>query len=360
LIDDRGAFVWSCYPNFDGEPIFCQLLTPAPKPVDEGDVNPNEHSRWHGDNPATDGAFLIKLSGCNKITQHYEDHAPILVTTLEAPGGAIEIVDFAPHMLLNERIFRPALFVRMVRPLRGMPLISVHCRPLIKYGETRPATARGSNHCRFKLTMHDVRLTTDLPVTFIEHERVFALTRASTMIFGPDETIERNVSEVGRHFHGEFAHARTHPQHVGVDSTLKFWHAWIQSLSIPFEFQAPVIHSAIVLKLCSVAETGAIIASVTTSIPEAPNSQRNWDYRFCWLRDSHFTVSALVELGKFDVLEDYISFVINVIHQQLQMSEPNYDDMDHLPLLTHNNSASSRTRPRPLRPPRATPRQRLW
>src|SRR4051812_46053925 len=111
LIDERGAFVWSCYPKFDGEPIFCQLL--SPQPSKSAKPNPTEHTRWHGDDPSTDGSFLIRLVGCTSVTQRYEDAAPVLITTMEAPSGAIEIVHFAPHMVLHERTFGPAMFVRI-------------------------------------------------------------------------------------------------------------------------------------------------------------------------------------------------------------------------------------------------------
>jgi len=88
-------------------------------------------------------------------------------------------------------------------------------------------------------------------------------------------------------------------------------------LSLPFEWQDAVIRSAITLKLCSYEETGAIVAAITTSIPEAPHTPRNWDYRYCWLRDAHFSVAALVALAKFDVLEDFVRFIINVVQEQL-------------------------------------------
>ena len=84
---------------------------------------------------------------------------------------------------------------------------------------------------------------------------------------------------------------------------MKYWQNWSRKLSIPFEWQDVVIRSAITLQTVLFEETGAIIAAPTTSIPEAPNSERNWDYRYCWLRDPYFVVKALNSLGVTETME---------------------------------------------------------
>src|SRR5262249_25598185 len=90
------------------------------------------------------------------------------------------------------------------------------------------------------------------------------------------------------------------------------WVDWVRSLSIPFEWQDEVIRAAIALKLCSFEETGAIVAALTTSIPEAPGSGRNWDYRFCWLRDAYFVIQALNRLGATRTMENLLSSIANL------------------------------------------------
>jgi GH15 family glucan-1,4-alpha-glucosidase len=91
------------------------------------------------------------------------------------------------------------------------------------------------------------------------------------------------------------------------------WRLWVRGLSIPFEWQEAVIRAAITLKLCMFEETGAIAAALTTSIPEAPNTIRNWDYRYCWLRDAVFVIRALNRLGVTRTMEQYIGFITDVI-----------------------------------------------
>ena len=95
--------------------------------------------------------------------------------------------------------------------------------------------------------------------------------------------------------------------------TRDYWKIWTRGLHIPLEWQDEVIRCAIGLKLCQHEETGAIVAALTTSIPEAPGSERNWDYRFCWIRDSYYTVQALNRLGALDVLEKYLGYLRNIV-----------------------------------------------
>ena len=86
----------------------------------------------------------------------------------------------------------------------------------------------------------------------------------------------------------------------------------MRSLAIPLEYQTEVIRAAITLKLCNYEDTGAIIAAHTTSIPEAPGTQRNWDYRYCWLRDAFFVIKALNRLGATQTMEEYIHYITNI------------------------------------------------
>ena len=91
------------------------------------------------------------------------------------------------------------------------------------------------------------------------------------------------------------------------------WQEWVRGLAVPLEWQGVVIRAAITLKLCQHEETGAIVAALTTSIPEYAGSQRNWDYRYCWIRDAYYTVRALNQLGALDVLEGYLTYLRNIV-----------------------------------------------
>ena len=142
-----------------------------------------------------------------------------------------------------------------------------------------------------------LRLTTDASLTAILEERPFFLGDTLTLLLGPDETVPSAVGEVGRRF---------------IEETIKYWRDWVRRLAIPFEWQGAVIRAAITLQQNAYDDTGAIVAAMTTSIPEAAGSARNWDYRYCWLRDGYFVVDALNRLGATDTMERYLGYIVNI------------------------------------------------
>jgi GH15 family glucan-1,4-alpha-glucosidase len=283
LVDRQARIVWCCFPRLDGDPAFCSLLN---------EVRP-------ADKPGADGAFSVELEGMQRCDSAYIPNTAVLSTTLaDAHGNAVEVVDFAPRYKEHERMFRPPLLVRRVLPKAGRPRIRIRLRPRFDYGETTPALTRGSNHVRFLSAQQALRLTTDAPLSYVMEETAFVVDRPLNFLFGSDERINAEVGRTAREF---------------FERTVEHWRDWVRSLSIPFEWQEAVIRAAITLKLCNYEETGAIVAALTTSIPEAPNTQRNWDYRFCWLRDATFVIQALNRLGATRTMEDYIGFIGDVV-----------------------------------------------
>lgn len=280
LIDSRARTVWCCVPRFDGDPAFSSLLN-------NGD---GEKGFWD-----------VELFDYARSEQRYRRNSAVVVTTLyDEHGGVIEITDFAPRFKQFGRIFRPMSLVRHIRPRKGAPRIRIRTRPTYDYGRARPETTRGSNHIRYVMPDLTLRLTTDGPVTYLLEEVPFVLDKPVTMLLGADESLTQPVSETGRAFH---------------EKTDEYWREWCRYLSLPFEWQDAVIRASITLKLCSFEESGAIVAAMTTSIPEAPESGRNWDYRFCWLRDSFFVVNALNALGVTWTMEEYLNYITNIVAQ---------------------------------------------
>lgn len=284
LIDRRGAVVWSCFPRFDGDPVFCSLLDGGkPQGIGEG----------------PGGSFALALEGQTSCEQSYVENTAVLSTRLtDGRGGAVEIFDFCPRFTRFERSFRPPQLIRRVVPLSGRPRLRIDLRPRFAYGEIEAEVTRGSHHARFVGPRQTLRLTSDAPMSYVLDGTPFSLERPVSLVFGPDEPMREEVDAVAREF---------------LDKTISYWRGWVRSLSIPFEWQEAVIRAAIGLKLCSYEETGAIVAALTTSIPEAPGSGRNWDYRFCWLRDAYFVVHALNRLGATRTMEDYLGFIADVV-----------------------------------------------
>jgi GH15 family glucan-1,4-alpha-glucosidase len=280
LIDPAARVVWGCFPRFDGDPAFCALLQ---HPTREDDV----------------GVFAIDLIDRVREEQEYLLNTPILQTRLyDRQGACIEITDFAPRFRHHGRMFCPMMMVRQVRCLAGKPRIRIRVRPARNYGGDPAAITSGSNHVRYLGTNLVLRLTTDASVTALLEETPFFLDDAVTLILGPDETVQEAVAEVGRHF---------------FEQTAAYWRGWVRSLGIPFEWQDAVIRAAITLELNVFEDTGAVVAAMTTSIPEAPDSGRTWDYRFCWLRDAYFVVNALNSLGATRTMERYLGYILNIV-----------------------------------------------
>jgi GH15 family glucan-1,4-alpha-glucosidase len=280
LVDRAGEIVWACVPRFDGDPMFCRLLRHPPSEDDSG-------------------VFAIDLVGVVRYEQEYMTNTPILVTrAYGADGSAIEIVDFMPRFRDHGRVFCPMTLVRRVRRIAGKPRIRVRLRPACDYGRSRASHTYGSHHIRFRVGDLWVRLTADVPITAVLEENVFFLDDDATFVLGPDETLHGAVSEVGRHL---------------FEETVGYWRGWVRSLGIPFEWQDAVIRSAITLALNAFEDTGAVVAAMTTSIPEAPNTGRNWDYRYCWLRDGDFVVDALNQLGATRTMEHYLGYILNIV-----------------------------------------------
>ncbi len=279
LIDARGAVVWGCFPQFDGDPVFCALL----------DTASGADAR---------GIHAVDLADCVRIDQRYERNTAVLTTRLEdARGGIVEVVDCVPRFMQHGRMFQPMLHVRQLRRVAGSPRVTIRLRPAHGYGQAPGAPARGSSHLRYVLGPQTLRLTTDAPLAAIADEKSFLLHDDVTLLFGEDETIPEAPREIARRF---------------IDSTLEGWRDWVRKLAIPFEWQEAVIRAAITLKMNACDDTGAIIAAVTTSIPEAADSQRNWDYRYCWLRDGYFVIDALNRLNATGTMERYLRYLVDI------------------------------------------------
>jgi GH15 family glucan-1,4-alpha-glucosidase len=282
LVDREARVVWSCLPRLDGDPVFHALIG------EEIAGQPR-------------GFWSVELAGLERSEQEYAGNTAVLRTRLfSANGSAVEVTDFCPRFERQGRMFRPQMLVRRVRALAGTPRICVRIRPSFGYGALAPEITHGSNHVRYVSPDRVLRLTTDAPVSYLLAESSFLLESELSFVLGADESLSDDAGSMARAFQEE---------------TESHWRQWTRRLAIPPEWQDAVIRAAITLKLCQFEETGALIAAMTTSIPEAPASGRNWDYRYCWLRDAFFVVRALNSLSEVDTMEHYLRYLANVVGQ---------------------------------------------
>jgi GH15 family glucan-1,4-alpha-glucosidase len=224
-------------------------------------------------------------------------------------GGKVRVTDFSPRFQAHGRTFRAPQLMRIIEPIAGMPRITIRFRPTHRYGVAVSRRSSGSNHIRYWRDEVPVRLTTDAPLSYIENEASFVLTRPVHMVFGTDEPFEGTLDSTCRDF---------------AERTRDYWQEWVRRLAYSIDWQDEIIRAAITLKLCNYEETGAVVAALTTSIPESPGSGRNWDYRYCWMRDAFFVVSALNRIGATRTMEDFISYILTIATGRADTLRPLY------------------------------------
>ena len=275
LVNAQGQLVWWCFPRFDSDPVFSRLIA--------------------GDEEK--GLCDVVLARQVHSTSQYERNTATVVTILTADDGAqIKVTDFAPRLRNYDRLLRPPQLMRIIEPIAGLPRIAIRVRPTQFYGNPVKRQVAGSSHITYGEPPL-VRLTSDAPLSYLQKETVFALTKPVHLVFGPDEPFMGDISSTVRDFY---------------ERTRLYWREWVRRLSIAYEWQEASIRAAITLKLTAFEETGGIVAALTTSLPEAPHSGRNWDYRYCWLRDAYFVVKALNAIGATRAMENYIAYILSI------------------------------------------------
>ncbi|MEZ4851081.1 MAG: glycoside hydrolase family 15 protein [Bacteroidia bacterium] len=275
LVDTDANIGWLCWPRFDSSFLFGNLLD-----KEKG------------------GEFSVKpASGAYKSEQYYLDNTNILVTEFTCNDGIFKVIDFAPRFYQFERYYKPLLLARKIVPVAGTPRIKVVCRPRGEYGEVEPEVLLGSSHLRYMGLERQVRLTTNIPLNYVAEEKAFVLNENKHLALTWGIPLEAELESTIDTFYNK---------------TKAYWYSWVKRTSIGHFHQATVLRSALALKLHQYQDTGAIIAATTTSLPESPGSTRNWDYRYCWIRDTHYTLKALTNLGHFTELEQYAHYVENI------------------------------------------------
>jgi GH15 family glucan-1,4-alpha-glucosidase len=282
----EGSVEWLCWPRPDSSFVFGPLL-----------------DRERG------GYFAVEGVGSDTVQQEYIENTNVLRTVFTGPEGSFELIDFAPRFTLYDRFFKPSMLVRILRPLSGEPKALVRCMPVRDYGLAPSRSWRGSNHIEYTDFSTPVRLTTNVPLTYIEDERPFLLERDRHLVLTWGQPLEAGIEETGERF---------------LERTIDYWRRWVKATRVPRDYQVEVIRSALVLKLHQYEDTGALLAATTTSLAEHPGSGRTWDYRYCWLRDAYFTLNALERLGHSEEMLLFLEFLRNRADERQGALQPAY------------------------------------
>jgi len=265
---------WLCWPRMDSSFIFGGML----------DKNKG-------------GEFYIRPSGEYTSKQYYLENTNVLCTEISSESGKYRITDFAPRFYQYERYFKPLMLIRKIEPLEGNPRVKVKCKPVCDYGSGFLKAQRGSNHIEFLGCEETLRLTTNIPISYLFEEEFFVLNDEKYLLLTYGHPLEAPLNATAERF---------------LRETTLYWRTWIKHSNIANFYQPAVIRSALTLKIHQYEDTGAIIAASTTSLPEYPGSGRTWDYRYCWLRDTYYVITALNHIGHFEEMEKYFSYVADI------------------------------------------------
>ncbi|TGN18132.1 glycoside hydrolase family 15 protein [Leptospira idonii] len=281
-----GSIPWLCWPKFDSSPVFGTMLDP-----DAGEFS------------------IIPEEEILSTSQQYIQNTNILVTEFHTAAGKFRIIDFAPRFYSEETAQYPLVLCRKVELLEGNPRIRVNLSPKYDYGKEKPTVTNGLNFLSYKFHSLELKLYTNFSHNYLLNGKSEVLNETKYFYLACDSDLSHNLKETMESFYHR---------------TKGYWQNWVKHCSLGNFAQNEVIRSALCLKIHQYQDTGAIIASSTTSLPESPGSGRNWDYRYCWIRDSYYTLNALTTLGHFEEMERFANYLANLKPNQEGRYQPLY------------------------------------
>ena len=275
LVSREGSIDWLCWPSFSSEACFCSLL------------GTEENGFWR----------ISPVIGGWQTRRKYREHSLILETTFESAEGAVRVIDFMP-MDGNG-----SYLIRIVEGLRGRTRLRMELVLRFDYGRTVPWVTRARQGVRAVAGPNLAVLRTSEPVHGENLKTVseFEMRRGGRAWFtlGYGSSYERTPKAVDAW--------------KELKRTEEFWRKWRARHSYRSEYRDAVERSLITLKAMIYRPTGGIVAAATTSLPEAIGGVRNWDYRYCWLRDTTFTLLALANGGYFDEAEAWQDWLLRAL-----------------------------------------------
>ena len=279
LISKTGSIDWCCLPEFDSASVFAKIL-------DE----------------EIGGSFEILVSDDYNISQAYDPNTCILITTFSEGNNYFQVHDFMPrYHKRNGDYHSPPEIIRYIKYIYGSPKLKVLYQPKLEYalGETKmyikanfiaSLTHKVKFDTIFLYTSFDKKQVLDCEEITLEND-AFLLLTYNEKIFAP--TLENTYLELER--------------------TKVYWLNWSHKTTKYKEFNTEINRSALTLKLLSYDRTGAVLAAATTSLPETLGEVRNWDYRFCWIRDASMVIKVVSELGHENVARRFLNFIVDLI-----------------------------------------------
>ena len=284
LIALDGSIDWFCLPRFDSPSVFGALL-----------------DRRKG------GRFRIAPVGDEYVQhQYYWPSTNVLVTRFRSAQGAAEITDFMPMGDAKER--DSCRLIRRVQAVRGSVAFHLECQPAFNYGRDSHQVRLCPQGALLASTSLSLALSTSLRL-----ERAGSgLTADFTLAEGETQTFLLQIQTPGDHAVSPMSSGEAD---AALMDTVNYWQRWIGKCKYQGRWREMVHRSALTLELLVYEPTGAIVAAPTTSLPERIGGERNWDYRYSWIRDSAFTIYALLRVGLTDEADRFMAWLETLCNQ---------------------------------------------
>jgi GH15 family glucan-1,4-alpha-glucosidase len=279
LISKKGSIDWCCLPEFNSSSVFAKIL-----------------------DKEIGGSFEIQTEKNYKSKQSYIRNTNLLVTNFNNGQDEFEIIDFMPRYKSEDlNIYAPPDIVRYIKVIKGNPKFSVNYDPRLEYAEYITETSIAKDYIKSVTkegTYDSLYLYTDLDKEkIIKGEEIELKKECFFLISYNQKILTQNIERA----------------YLKMQRTKVYWLNWSEKTVKFSKFNKHISRSALVLKLLSYDKSGAVLAAATTSLPETIGEVRNWDYRFCWIRDSSMVVKVMTILGHYNLARRYMSFLIDII-----------------------------------------------
>lgn len=279
LISKKGSVDWFCVPSFDSPSVFAKLL-------DE----------------KKGGSFEFIVDESYVISQKYMKKTNILITRFACGDNVFEVLDFMPRYMNDDvSVYAPSDLIRYIKHISGKPVFKTKYDPKLEYAccPTKKEKRKDYLKCFVEADVYDsLYLYSDIEFDDILESNEIELTNDKYILVSYNQKILKQ--NIDREF-------------LKLQRTIVYWLNFSKETTAYANYNEEINRSALALKLLTYDKTGAILAAATTSLPETIGEVRNWDYRFCWLRDSSMVVKVMTELGHKRVAKRFMNFIINLI-----------------------------------------------
>ena len=279
LISKSGTIEWCCLPAFDCSSVFASIL----------DSNKG-------------GKFGINVDNSYTLDQSYIKNTNILCTRFISDEGVFEVLDFMPRYNSEKTgYYNPPDVIRFFKYISGTPKFTLDYNPRLEYALHETVTIEKEDYIKSYTKDGDydsLYLYSDLAKSDILNKATIILTHDAYVLLSYNQKILKQTSDL---------------QYLKLNKTKVYWLDWANEITSYAKYQKEIIRSALTLKILSYDKTGAVLAAVTTSLPEEIGKERNWDYRFCWIRDASMVIKVMAKLGHMSTVKKFMNFVIDII-----------------------------------------------